>query len=152
MKLLVAQSCQTLCNPMNCSLPTSSVPGVSQARILEWVAMPSSRGSFAPRDQTQVSCIAGRFFTVWATRKAPIPLHTPLQTRGWKKEKKKKNWLCSPQSMVSLACFKSLETGQAELPRLDCCRAQVLEGCGRQGAPWCSWSASCPLHEPSISR
>ena len=50
--------------PTICSPPGSSVPGVSQARILEWVAMPSSRGSFAPRDQTQVSCIAGRFFTV----------------------------------------------------------------------------------------
>ena len=43
--------------------------GIPQARILEWVAMPSSRGSSQPRDQTQVSCIADRFFTIWATRK-----------------------------------------------------------------------------------
>ena len=44
--------------------------GILQARILEWVAMPSSRGSSQPRDRTQVSCIAGGFFTIWATREA----------------------------------------------------------------------------------
>ena len=55
---------------MGCSLPGSSVRGILQARILEWVAIPFSWGSSQPRDQTQVSCIAGRFFTVWATREA----------------------------------------------------------------------------------
>ena len=69
-KVLVAQSCPTLCNPMDCSLPDSSVDRLLQARILEWVAISSSRGSSLPRDQTQVSCIAGRFFTIWATRDA----------------------------------------------------------------------------------
>ena len=54
--------CQTLCDSMDCSLPGSSVHGILQARILEWVAMPSSRGSSQPRDGTQVSCITGRFF------------------------------------------------------------------------------------------
>ena len=63
-KMLVAQLCPTLCNPMDCSPPDSSVYGSLQARILEWVAMPSSRGSSRPRDQTQVSHIAGRFFTI----------------------------------------------------------------------------------------
>ena len=57
------QSCPTLCNPMDCSPPGSSVHGILQARILEWVAVPSSKGSFQPKDQTCVSCIAGRFFT-----------------------------------------------------------------------------------------
>ena len=52
-----AQSCQTLCNPMGCSLPGSSVHGVLQARILEWVAISFSRGPYWPRDQTQMSCI-----------------------------------------------------------------------------------------------
>ena len=59
-------SYMTLCDPLVCSPPASSVHGVSQARILEWVAMPSSRGSSQPRDWTYVSCfscIAGRFFT-----------------------------------------------------------------------------------------
>ena len=61
-KVLVAQSCLTLCDPMNCSPPGSSVPGISQARILEWVAISSSRGPSQPRDWTQVSYIAGRWF------------------------------------------------------------------------------------------
>ena len=60
----VAKSCLTLCNPVNCnSLPGSSVHGIFQARILEWVASSSSRGSSRPRDWTCPSCITGRFFT-----------------------------------------------------------------------------------------
>ena len=62
----------TLCNHMNCSPQGSSGHGISQARILEWVAIPFSRGYSWPRDQTWVSCIAGRFFTFWATREAQI--------------------------------------------------------------------------------
>ena len=58
----VAQSCPTLCNPMDCSLPDSSVHGIFQARTLEWIAMSFSRGSSQPRNQTQVSCIIGRRF------------------------------------------------------------------------------------------
>ena len=57
----VAQSCPTLGDPMDCSLPGSSVHGILQAKILEWTAMPSSRGSSRPRDGTQVSLGAGRF-------------------------------------------------------------------------------------------
>ena len=68
MCVLVAQSCPTLCNPMNCSPPGSSVHGILQPRILEWVAMPSSRGSSWLRDRTWVSWLADRFFTLWATR------------------------------------------------------------------------------------
>ena len=60
-----------LWDPMNCSLPVSSVLGISQARVLEWVAFPFSRGSSQPRDRTQVSYIAGRFFTSWATNQPP---------------------------------------------------------------------------------
>ena len=67
-KLLLTQSCLTLWDPMDCSLPASSVHGILQARILEWVAMSFSRGSSWLRDQTWVSCIAGRFFTIWATK------------------------------------------------------------------------------------
>ena len=58
----------TLCDPMNCSLPGSSLHGIFQARILEWVAISFSRRSSRPRDWTQVSCIVSRCFTVWATR------------------------------------------------------------------------------------
>ena len=57
---------------VNCSLPDSSVHGILQARILEWVAYPFSRGSSQPRNWTGVFCIVGRFFTSWATREAII--------------------------------------------------------------------------------
>ena len=66
----VSQSCPTLCDSMDCSPPDSSVHRILQARILEWVAMPSSRRSSQPRDWTQVSHIAGGFFIVWATWEA----------------------------------------------------------------------------------
>ena len=71
----VAQSCPTLCNPIDCSLPGFSIHGVFQARVLEWVAFSFSRGSSWPRDQTQVSCIVGRRFTLWATREALSFIH-----------------------------------------------------------------------------
>ena len=67
---LVAQSCLTLCNSMDCNPPGSSVHGILQARTLEWVAMPSSRGSSLHRNRTWFSHIAGGFFTVWTTREA----------------------------------------------------------------------------------
>ena len=63
----VSHSVLSLCDPMDYSLPGFSVHGILQARILKWVAISFSRGPSWPRDQTQVSCIAGRFFTIWAT-------------------------------------------------------------------------------------
>ena len=70
-------------DPMDCSLPGFSVHGIFQARVLEWVATSFSRGSSWPRDQTQVSCIASRHFTLWATREAPkntgVGSHSLLQ-------------------------------------------------------------------------
>ena len=77
------QWCLTLCNPMDCSPPGSSVHGILQTRILEWVAMPFSRGSSRPRDQTHVSyvsCIADSFFTVWAIREALHNTYTYIHT------------------------------------------------------------------------
>ena len=59
-----AQSSPTLCDPMDCSLPGSSIHGVLQPRTLEWAAISFSRGSSRPRDRTQVSHIAGRHFTI----------------------------------------------------------------------------------------
>ena len=60
----------TLCNARDCSLPSSSVPGIFQARILKWVSMPYSRGSSQTRDWTHVSCIGRRILYHWATWKA----------------------------------------------------------------------------------
>ena len=66
---LVTKSHLTLCDPMDCSPPGFSAYGISQARILEWVAIPFYRWSSQPRDWTCISCIIGRFFTNWATMK-----------------------------------------------------------------------------------
>ena len=66
----VAQLCLTPCDPMGCRLPGSSVHRILQARILEWVAVPFSRGSSWPRSQTGISSIVDGFFTIWATREA----------------------------------------------------------------------------------
>ena len=68
--VLVTQSRLTVCDPMDCSPPGSSVDRNSPGKILEWVTMPSSRGSSPPRAQTQVSGVASGFFTISATREA----------------------------------------------------------------------------------
>ena len=68
----VAESCPTLCDQIDCSLPGFSIHGIFQARVLEWVAISFSRGSSQSRDQTRVSCTAGRHFTIWATREARL--------------------------------------------------------------------------------
>ena len=65
--VIVAQLCLILCDPMDYSPPSSSVHGISQAKILEWVAIAFSRGSSQPRDQTWVPCIRDRFFIISAT-------------------------------------------------------------------------------------
>ena len=77
--VLVAQLCWTLCDPTDCGPPGSSVRGILHATILEWIAIPFSRGSSQSRNRTWVSCIAGRFFSVWATGKIPRKLW-----RWWK--------------------------------------------------------------------
>ena len=66
--VLVAQLCSTLCNPMDCSPPGSSIHVIFHVRILVWVAISCPRGSSQPWDRTPVSLIAGRLFTIWATR------------------------------------------------------------------------------------
>ena len=79
--------------PTLCELTDYIVPGILQARILEWVAFPFSRGSSQPTDWTQVSHIAGRLFTNWATRYSEWPPNTVLRTAmvflnyAWKKSK-----------------------------------------------------------------
>ena len=91
--VLVTKSCLTLGNPMDCSQPGSSVYGISQARILEWVAISFSRGSTQPRDRIWVSHIAGWFFTPlghyrtpsWApcvVQQLPLALRRPLHCMG----------------------------------------------------------------------
>ena len=111
--MLVAQSCPTLCNPMDCSSPGSSIHGILQARILEWVAIPFSRASSQIRDWSWVSCIAGRFFSIWATRELPgksrgsgTVLKTLIYYQGWNK------------SPVQVGCMRQvLRAGALGKPR-----------------------------------
>ena len=72
-----------LCDHMDCSPPGSSVHRILQARILEWVAIPFSRRSSQPRDRTQVSCIVGKFFTIWATREVLMLLNCDVGEDPW---------------------------------------------------------------------
>ena len=117
MLFLVIQSCPTLCDPMDCSPPGSSVHGVLQARILKWVAIPSSRGSSQPKDWTQVSCIKGRFFTIWATRESSshVWMWDLAHKEGWVL----KNW-----------CFWTVEKHLAS--PLDCKEIQPVHSKGDQ--------------------
>ena len=100
-----AQSCLTLCDPMDCSLQGSSVHGIFQARVLEWIAISFSRGSSQPRDRTRVSSTAGRRFTVWATREEYIyyiyqARKDPDAGKDWRQEEKGTigwdGWMASP--------------------------------------------------------
>ena len=84
----VIQSCLTLWDPMDCSLPVFSIHGIFLARVPEWVAISFSRGSSRPRDQTWVFRIRGRCFTFWATREAPS------------KECLLISWLQSPSAVI----------------------------------------------------
>ena len=69
---LTTQSCPTLCDPIDSTVPPGSTVHETLQAVLDWAAILSCKGSFQPRNWTQVSCIAGGFFTVWATRKAQI--------------------------------------------------------------------------------
>ena len=84
---LVAKSCPALCGPMDYSLP-----GILRMRILEWVATSFSRASSLPGDSTHISCIAGRFFTVWATGEALQCVSSLLICNGCPSRMQKQNW------------------------------------------------------------
>ena len=99
-----------LCHPMECGSPGSSVHGILQARMLEWVAIPFSRRSYRPRDRTWVSCITGRFFTVWTTREAHDLMHCILMDQIlW--QIRKGTWRSGGSQMagwLAAVCFLSL--------------------------------------------
>ena len=95
----VAQSCLTLCDPMDCSLPGYFIHGIIQARILEWVAF--SRGSFQPRDRTQVSLFAGGLFTIWVS-------YIEVKQAGW-------------QYIALTYSFPNSEPVHCSMPSSSCC-------------------------------
>ena len=138
MKVLVTQSSVTLCNPMDCSLRGSSIHGTLWARILDWVAKASSRGTSWPRDPTQVSCIVSRFFTIWASwpRKSSAYLFTINVYIYYK---------CLFLTVLSLHCcicaFSSCRAQASNCSGFSCCRAQTLAYAGFR---CCSlWAPEC---------
>ena len=78
----IVKSCPTLCDPMGCSILSSSIHGIFQARVLEWLVVFFSRGSSQPRDQTWVFCTADRCFTIWATRETLFMFKHPWNYLG----------------------------------------------------------------------
>ena len=104
---LVAQLCPTLCDPMDCSPPGSSVCGILQAGILEWVAMLSSRESSQPMDWTPVSHIADGFFTVWATREASSTRSVQF-SYSFMSDSSATPWTAACQASLSITNSRSL--------------------------------------------
>ena len=138
----VAQSCPTLCNPVDCSLPSSSVHGIFQARILEWVAIFFSRRSSWPKDWTLVSHIVGRRFTVWATRGSLKDYDLQKQEKWMKKQRQK--W----QGLILARLQGHVITSREQFGSLRRCGGKFLcafnwvESLSRQGAhSRCSFSA-----------
>ena len=126
-EVLVAQLCLTLCDPMDCSLPGSSVHGILQARILEWVAISFSRGSSPPRDWTQVSRIASRF----------LPSEPPIGTKKSEsfsgKKRSHTGFLC-PYSLAQHPCGKAPMDQSCAALREHSCIAALHPG-GEWGSP-----------------
>ena len=115
------------CDPMNCSLPGFSVHGILQARILEWVDIPFSRGSSPPRAWTLVSRIVGRFFTVWVTRKALSIQGEIRNNHTVVPHKNLRLWSCwATGSFSNVRCFQC--TGFAKL-LLTGCRVWYVTVC-----------------------
>ena len=110
---LVAKLCLTLFDPMDCSPPGSSVHGISQERIMEWVAMPSSRGSSRPRDRTHISCVSytvGGFFT---TRPPGKQYNGGCQVLG--EERESRCWWAQSCSWVRRKCWWQMVLTVAQL-------------------------------------
>ena len=140
-KVLLAQLCLTLCDPMDCSPPDSSDHGIFQARILEWVAISFSRGFFRPSDRTWVSCIAGRFFYRLSHQGCLLNDGAPVQNTG----------------VGSHSLLQQIFPTQGLNPALPHCR-RILYQLSHQGSPrileriGCSFSQIFPTQESNQGR
>ena len=142
MCVLVAQSCPTLRDPMNCSPLGSSVREIFQARLLEWVAIPFSRRSSQSRNWTQVSWIAGRFFSIWATKNQ----RTWLWGRGLCGDMSIKGRLIWDDEFGAVAHIPSSPGISPRAPAKD---RRALSSSGKQALSdltlfhWGSWDVAC---------
>ena len=103
------------CDPMDCSLPGSSVHEISQARMLAWITMPSSRGSSPPRDRTSISCIAGGFFTTESPGSEVKAWGLPKAKKGLWTERKLK--LASGTRSLRLQVWLQIVAGYQQTDR-----------------------------------
>ena len=121
---LVAQSCLTLCDPMDCSPPGPSVHGIAQARIRKWVTIPFSKGSSWSRDQTCTSCIGWWVLYHWATREAQWNMDQSLKivpyiywqgkmspTSHWVKQRSQPLQVQAPSYLLALSTHRETERG-----------------------------------------
>ena len=146
--MVVAQPCPTLCDPKDCSLPGSSVHGILRARILGWVAIPFSRGSSQPRDQTWVSCIADRCFIIWATREAHLTLlpgncsgSVGTPDPGWANQNLP--WDCCPfTEKLGQREWEWCWWGPLFLPYMVC--LQKVVSTTSRNERWTEWEVWCP--------
>ena len=126
-KILVTLSCLTLCDPMDCRLPGSSVHGILQARTLEWVAIPFSRVSSQPRDPAWVSCIAGRFFTAEAPGKLDIFLYCSQLAPGQRRSRMGSWKLKGPNSADCTGPWnRKLRTGKGHSAQNGLCQGPLF--------------------------
>ena len=129
---------------MDCSLAGSSVHGILQVRILEWAAISFSRGSSHPRDWTQVSCIAGKFFANWAMREAPVLKWSFSGDWGGQREEKVGS-IMVPSLWVSYGDF-SLSSFCLKCQELECTvGGNSKENSGFHVGSWDPWLSSKPL-------
>ena len=134
--------CATLWTVARQVPPVSSVHGILQARILDWIAMPSSRGSFQPRDRTHISCVIGRFLTHWATWEAPCNL--VLSNKG-------ASLTAYPNFYNLLSPFTSLPAGSSGGQEEDCSNLSGFGKKKKKSALGCALSHLLTLHNPDCS-
>ena len=130
--VLVPQSRRTLGDPMDYYLPGTSVSGALQARILEWVAIHFSKGSSRSRDRTQVSCVAGRCFTVWATREAHLVTKqqhfwciTDVFNSRWQHAKEENPSTCYDLPQTDFLSFILRTLGKEDVGLNICCKFKI---------------------------
>ena len=157
------QSCLTVCSAMDCSLPGSSVHGILQTRILEWVAMPSCRGSFWPGDEPTSlftsPILAGRFFTTRATWEAPLltymgsrentdnrKLALDFWDNRWHKKHMQNNWKLLQRAMFLFLGWEDPLEKEFSILQYSC-----LENPMDRGAWWATVHAVARVTHPRLS-
>ena len=142
--------CPTVCNPLNCSPPDFSVHGISSGKNTVLCSVPFSRGFSQPRDQTRVSCITGRFFTIWDNREAPKNISNPIAALGNKVSLiKLEEWGIL---LGAISIFNYKQHFQLKKVLNKCNALKTMFQCGRGESHIFSGYLNCSLPQFIISR